>query len=159
MLLLARKELCDLLETLDRFGLQLSIGAQTALRAAAALGMLGIAIRARRSAPESLDRTILALGLLFLTLFNPRSESVSYVALTPAFGLGAAAMLIRDARSPLGWGLLAAGVALGVPWNRTIDSWLKPALALAYLLLIASSAIRGRGAPWFDRRATPGAAA
>jgi hypothetical protein len=81
-------------------------------------------------------------------LFNPRCESVSYVALTPAVGLSAGLLLARTLQTKLGWLFLAIGVVLGVPNHGGIDAWLKPSLSLLYFTLIAVYVVWRRPAQW-----------
>jgi len=133
--------LADISTLLDALQIRLAVGGQLLLRALAAVTMLAIAIRARNVNQSSLSFMALALGLLYLTLFNPRCESVSYVALTPAIGVSAGLAITRESYAKLGWLLLAAGVALGVPWGKGFDPWLKPAIALFYFVLIAGAVL------------------
>lgn len=140
--------LADISTLLDAVGLPLNVICQLMLRVVAALATLAIAIRARILDQWSTSFVLLTLSLVYLTLFNPRSESVSYVALTPAIGLSAGILLSRSSLAALGWLLLVAGVALGVPWGRSIDPWLKPAIALIYFALIASAVVWRYRAQW-----------
>jgi hypothetical protein len=140
--------LADISTLLDAVGLPLNVLGQLVLRALAALATLAIAIRARNLDQWSTSFVLLILSLVYLTLFNPRSESVSYVALTPGIGLSAGLLLSRYSLATIGWLLLLAGVALGVPWGRSIDAWLKPAIALIYFVLIAGAIVWRCRAQW-----------
>jgi hypothetical protein len=104
------------------------------IRGIAALGALALALYARRLAAPIQVTTLLVLGLTYLTVFSPRTESVSYVALTPMLGLSASLLLARDRRCPAGWLLFFAALALGVAWGRGVDPWLKPLLGLVFVL-------------------------
>jgi hypothetical protein len=140
--------LADISTLLDAMKIQLTVGGQLVLRAVAAVATLAVAIRAKKANQSSASFIALALGLLYLTLFDPRCESVSYVALTPAFGLAAGLALERDPHAKLGLLLLVAGIALGVPWGKGIDPWFKPAMALLFFLLIAGAVVRGYCPAW-----------
>ena len=84
----------------------MNVLSQLVLRILAALVTLAIAIRARNLDQWSTSFVLLILGSVYLTLFNPRSESVSYVALTPGIGLSAGLLLSRYPYATLGWLLL-----------------------------------------------------
>jgi alpha-1,2-mannosyltransferase len=140
--------LADISTLLDAVGLPFNELDQLALRTVAALATLVIVIWAQNLDRWSTNFVLLTLSLIYLTLFNPRTESVSYVALTPAIGLSAGLQLSCYSRETLGWLLLVAGVALGVSWSQPIDPWLKPAIALIYFVLIGCVIICRCRAQW-----------
>ncbi len=144
----------DISTLLDAVGLRLNILSQFVLRILAALATLSVAIRAKKLDQWNASFVLLILSLVYLTLFNPRCESVSYVALTPGIGLCAGLQLSRNWHAPLGWLLLVGGVALGVQWGRTIDGWLKPAIALGYFILIIGAVAWRCRAQWLGTGAT-----
>ncbi len=140
--------LADLSTMLDALGTHLSIMGQFLIRASAALIMLGIAMRARAVNFPSVSFVVSALGLTYLTVFNPRNEADSFVAIAPIVGISAGLLLAGNLRAISGWFLLAAAVALGVRWGRSIDAWLKPGLALTYFGFVAAAVIWRRHVPW-----------
>jgi alpha-1,2-mannosyltransferase len=126
--------LADVATFLEARGIAVPPAGIFIIRALAAACALFVAWRARFLARPWHVCTVLALSLTYLTLFNPRTESDAYVALTPMFGLSAGLMLAHNTRSIPGWAVLGAGLALGIAWNVHIDAWLKPLLALIYIL-------------------------
>lgn len=140
--------LSEFFTLLDAIHLHLDVLTQAVLRGVVAFIFAGLAIRARNSNVSSICSVVLALGLIYLTLFNPRNESDSYVALIPAVGISAGLSLSNDWRGRLGWVLLGIGLALGIPWAHTIDAWLKPALATIYLAVTAGPVILRRQVSW-----------
>ncbi|MFO1059043.1 MAG: glycosyltransferase family 87 protein [Dongiaceae bacterium] len=148
----------DIAALLHVAGLTLSAPAQLALRIVAAVATLVLAWHARRRPAGGGALALAALTLVYLTLFNPRIESQTYVALAPALGVGAGMLLARLPASAWGWLLAAGGIALGIVWGDAIDCWLKPLLATAYLGVLAA-AVLCEAVPLLPRRSTPERAA
>jgi hypothetical protein len=124
--------LADISTLVAALGIEISQPGQLAIRVLGAGLALVLGYRARCLSPTTNVCAVLALGLIYLTLFNPRTESDTYVALSSMIGLSAALVLVRKRSSVLGWALLCSALALGIPWRRQIDPWFKPALALMY---------------------------
>jgi hypothetical protein len=131
----------DFAALLHAAGLILGQPAQLAVRVVAALAALALAWHARSRGPAGGALALAALSLLYLTLFNPRIESQTYVALVPVLGVGAGLLATLNPASPWGWLLAAGGIALGIVWGDAVDSWLKPLLATAYLAVLAGAVL------------------
>jgi hypothetical protein len=109
------------------------------IRLAVALGTLWLAWRVR----ETGDRKAFALALLtlsglFITLFGPRNENVSYLAVTPAISAVAFLMILRNAADLRGWVLIAACQALGYVVSVPIDVVTKPAIMVVIYIWFAA---------------------
>lgn len=123
---------------LAALGLPLGGWASLVPRAIAALAALAMAARMLPRWPE--DRRALCLlwlGLLWLVLFNPRTESGSYVLLA-ALLAWLAGWAWHERRGGEAGFLLLLGALLGVenygdPLLRATDLWFKPALTLLSL--------------------------
>ena len=92
---------------------------------------------------------LLGLSAAYLMLFNPRTETNSYVILSPAIAVMAARLLLVEGRR-VGWLLVGLAVALGNAsygdpiWPLT-KLWLKPTVALTFAgFLIYDCACRRR---------------
>jgi hypothetical protein len=84
--------------------------------------------------------TLAALSAIYLMLFNPRTETCSYVLLGPFLATAALACFRIEARHWLGWTLALAALgcacdAVPVVHNWT-DRWLKPLIALLFLPVV-----------------------
>lgn len=121
-------------------GLWIAPELQLALRMLAAAGM-GLLIRrfSRRLPPDRAAYYLYALSMLYLLLFNPRTENNSYAMLGPA--LGVALFEAAQARGSSARAVVLALVGLGAlgsyelgrllhPGARPI--WLAPAMALVF---------------------------
>lgn len=104
---------------------------------------------ARRLRQPDYAIALLGLSATYLMLFNPRTESNSYVILSPAIAVMAARLLLVEGRR-VGWLLVGLAVALGNAsygdpiWPLT-KLWLKPAVALIFAgFLIYDCACRRR---------------
>jgi alpha-1,2-mannosyltransferase len=124
--------LADISTLLAALGIPIGQTGQLAIRAVGAGLALYLGYRARNLSRVENICAVLALSLIYLTLLNPRTEFDAYVALSSVIGISAGAVLSRTRSSVLGWALLGAALALGIPWGKQIDPWLKPALALLY---------------------------
>jgi hypothetical protein len=116
------------------FGLVVPQNAATVIRAIAALGTLGLALRiARTGSKPALGLGILLLTGCYVTLFGPRNEYLSFYLLTmPLAGL-ALLMLVRDVQDYRGWLLVAAALVLGFywGWDIAVDRVMKPIIVIA----------------------------
>jgi alpha-1,2-mannosyltransferase len=94
--------------------------------------------------------TLLGLSAGYLMLFNPRTETNSYVILAPAMAVLAARLLAVES-SRVGWMLAALALALGNAgmgnpiWPLT-RLWLKPVVALAFVGWMVHRILRRRPA-------------
>jgi alpha-1,2-mannosyltransferase len=127
--------LADIATLLNAFGFTIGLAGLFVIRAFAAAATLFVAWRGKVLLSRSWSVcTALALSLTYLTLFNPRTESDAYVALTPMFGLCAGLLIAKKPGSALGWLLFGAAFAVGIPWGTSTDPWLKPMLGLTFIL-------------------------
>jgi alpha-1,2-mannosyltransferase len=79
---------------LGLLGIGVSESTQTAIRAGAGFGALALTWAARRrSAPARAAEYLLAISVLYILLFNPRTENNTYAMLGPLIGLSLAAAL------------------------------------------------------------------
>jgi hypothetical protein len=129
---------------LSLMGVTVPETAQTMIRVAAGLGTLVLCWLAQRSQRQvRAVEYLLAFTVIYILLFNPRSENNTYAMLGPVIGLFAAPW-IGNNRHRLAVGvmslmlfLLAAGdelVRALTPPGEHI--WLKPSLALIFLLYL-----------------------
>jgi len=94
-----------------------------------------------------------ALSADYLMLFNPRTETCSYVFLGPFVASAAVWCLGQPGRKWVGWCLVFAAIGLacdGFPKIEThaftisvhdmTDRWLKPLIALVFLPVLAGAA-------------------
>jgi hypothetical protein len=114
---------------------------KTAARVVFALGFFGFGIVAvRRFDRAAAVWLIGALSADYLMLFNPRTETCSYVFLGPFLASGALMCLRNPGRRALGWALAlgALGCACdAIPHlGHLTDRWLKPLIALLFLLVL-----------------------
>lgn len=123
---------------LERFGLDLSAPALLALRAVAALLTLVLAlVAARRMPPPECAVAVLALGMAYLMLCNPRTELGNYMGMAAVIGLF---MVHVPPRPWLGAVILAMGTQAYGNWIfRPTDVWLKPALCLGFAAWLAAT--------------------
>lgn len=129
----------DFQTMLDSAGIVVPPQPATAIRFAAALGTLALAWRlSQAGGPRALPVAILLLAGCYITLFGPRNEFTSFMVVTPAMTMLAFMMLGR--MDPRGWVLVAAVIALGVPWEFHYGRWVKPLIVtLTYIWLIRLS--------------------
>jgi len=114
-----------------------------------ALGTLGLSWRARRIDAVSASFWIVALSSTYLMLFNPRTESNSYVILATAVLPFLAEALLRGKGA---W-LIALLIALGCdsysspihPWTHL---WLKALLGLVFLGWLTIRLVRRQSLQW-----------
>lgn len=116
------------------------------VRAAAAVGVLGLCLAARRRfGGVRLAVYVLGVASAYLMLFNPRTENNSYIILAPAIAVPAAWALVHDGRGRAGWILAGVCVLLGLA--RTLangtNAWLQPLCALVFLVYLAAWELNG----------------
>jgi hypothetical protein len=128
---------------------------KTAARIVAALGYFGLGALAVRRLPVALAAwTVGALAADYLMLFNPRTETCSYVFLGPF--LASAALFLGSNSAPK-WLARALGVgAIGLACDAfprlgplsvhdLTDRWFKPLIALLFLPVMVWLVVRFRG--------------
>lgn len=148
----------DLRGLLDTgFGVVLPAPVLTALRAAAGLAVLALALwTRRRRGPEASAPALYALAACYLMLFNPKTEDPTYVVLGPAVGLALVAAW-EAGRPRLEQALLAAfplpiALAYELFGGRRVY-WFRPALAAAFTayvvwrVVVDARPVRGERAP------------
>lgn len=148
----------DLAGLLRVLGWHLDPGVWFVLRVTAGAAILAAWwIGSRRLEGPHRVLTLLGLSAGYLMIFNPRTESNSYVILAPAIAVLAARFLAVES-SRVGWVLAALALALGNAgmgnpiWPLT-KLWLKPVVALVFLGWIFHRIVRRR--PAADARALP----
>jgi hypothetical protein len=150
----------DFTTLLRAFGIVLPGAASLVIRLAAALGTLWLAWNVQRSG----DRKAFALALLllaglYITLFGPRNENVSFLVLTPAITALAFALLRRDPGDWRGWLLILACQALGFVVALPVDAVTKPAITAAIYVWAAFLMTRAQRWCGLFEAPQPGAAA
>lgn len=109
-----------------------------AIRLIVALGTLWLAWRVRRTNDQkAFALSLLMLSGLYIALFGPRNETVSYLVATPAITAVAFLMLMRNAADLRGWLLIVACQALGYVVDLPVDVVTKPAITLAVYVWVA----------------------
>ena len=114
------------------------------VRAGAAVGALAIGARIRRHATEPLASVrIVALAAGYLMLFNPRTQSNSYVIAAAFAALLAAAYLVarRTADAYAMALIVVVGWSVNSHWLRPAEHWLKPLACLAFCAHLVREAL------------------
>ena len=81
---------------------------------------------------------LLALSTTYLMLFNPMTEENSYVIVLPVMSYYALRLLLIEGQRFLGWGLVLAGLSIGIlpePLRRVIPDfglWWRPIIMLLF---------------------------
>lgn len=122
----------------------------TAVRAFAALAALLLAwISVRRYDAARGAFLCILWSVLYLLLFNPRTESNSYVLLAPFLGvlIANATLAPRESRRCLWWLVAFAATLTCENWgalHHWTDHWLKPVATLAFTAWLLRDVIEGR---------------
>jgi alpha-1,2-mannosyltransferase len=145
----------DLPALLSRVQIALPDKGWTGLRLLFALGFLGLgAIAVRRLVRLESAWAVGALSTIYLMLFNPRTETCSYVFLAPFVAALALIYLHRGDRKWLGYALCFGSLCLAcdaIPVvHYATDRWLKPLVAVLFLPVVIEFI--------FGRRSTSGQA-
>lgn len=138
---------CDLEGIVYPLGITLPDKAMDAVRVLAALVTLLLALRAVRSYHAVRGAFVcLLLATLYLMLFNPRTETNSYVMLAPFVGVFVAAAAHRDESERRFWWLLVFSLILTVdnlgPLHNLAQPWLKPAATLVFTAFLVRDLLR-----------------
>jgi hypothetical protein len=127
----------DLRGILAALGVDVPLVVLTAVRLAAAPAMLALAWLARRRWGEPMGALyMLAAAGVYLTLFNPRCEGLTYAVLSPAIGLVLVAAAPPGARSRWVLVVLAVVVAIAQVFTGGPSSWLRPCAAVMFLAVL-----------------------
>jgi alpha-1,2-mannosyltransferase len=121
----------------------------TALRVGSALAFLGLgAIATRRLARPEAAWAVGALSTTYLMLFNPRTETCSYVFLAPFVAALALVYLHQKERAWLGYALGFAALSFAcdaIPvLHYATDRWLKPLVALLFVPVLIEFILAAR---------------
>jgi hypothetical protein len=126
----------DLAAVLEHYGIDVPFVVMMAVRTAAALATLALALAARtRLGPPQAAFMAFALAAFYLLLFNPRQEGVGYVGLALVCAPLAVRAWHAEREQGLGLALMAACVGMGAtgltPLTlRLLSPWAKPLLAI-----------------------------
>lgn len=140
---------CDVQGICRTFGWLPPQAPMTAVRALAALVALLLAwISVRRYDAARGAFLCILWSVLYLLLFNPRTESNSYVLLSPFLGvlIANSALAPRESRHLL-WLVVFAATLTCENWgalHHWTDHWLKPVAALAFTAWLMRDVLQGR---------------
>jgi hypothetical protein len=117
------------------------------VRAVFAFVTLGLAWRVKKIYPAALAPILAtALSAAYLMAFNPRTETVSYIILSPYVALFAAILFREKALTSLVWILVFLCIGFGSDCYGDIYKftriWFKPLLALVFFFILAMWAFR-----------------
>ncbi len=84
------------------------------------------------------------LSGLYITLFGPRNENVSYLAVTPGISAVAFLMVVRNGADWRGWALIVACQLLGYVVSVPVDVVTKPAIIIVIYAWMAALMIQPR---------------
>jgi hypothetical protein len=141
---------CDFAGMLRTFGWTPGQDIQWIVRLIAAFGALGLAWRAtRRSDPLRASLSVLLIGAIYLMLFNPRTETNSYVILAAFTALAGAYELVihqsaRRAFAYIGLAIVWGSENYGWPIFPLTNLWLKALCTLVLLAWLAPSIFKAR---------------
>lgn len=145
-------DFCDVAGMFRTFGIVLPDGVWFLVRGVAALGTLGLCwLALRRRSWVGAQLFIYTFAVVYLVLFNPRTEANSYILIAPAVALFAVRLL------PVGlstfaakgfWVLATYAVVLGCDSYGMIhhwtNLWLKALVTCGFLGWLAWEVLRGR---------------
>jgi hypothetical protein len=136
---------CDLRGLLSTLKLQISQKTYLAMQLAAALASLLVCwLPTRRWTEPWRSALLLCITAIYLMLFNPRTESNSYVILSPAVGLAAGLLSLDPKRAPAAWTMIAISFCLwsdGWAYHWT-HLWLKQLACILFLFLLIREVFR-----------------
>lgn len=139
--LITEHRFADFQGIMRTFGVELPYNLVLGIRFVAALVTLGIWLIATRRFDEPLRAIwLLALTTIYLMLFNPMTESNSYVILAPALSIWALILLTTSRYQTHGWCLVGCILSIGllkeplrpVFGNKFALIW-NPTMALVFL--------------------------
>ncbi|WP_029076093.1 glycosyltransferase family 87 protein [Kaistia adipata] len=129
----------DLTGLLNALGISLSDRVLTGIRLVFALLSLGLAFVALRRTGRDAPFHILAIAVVYLMLFNPRTESNTYVMFGCVVAIYAAVLWHRERRAAESWFMVGLSVAfvVAIATYPYTTLWLKPLLCLAFIPFLA----------------------
>jgi len=144
----------DLSGLLSRMALEIPGPALNVARCLAAGGTLTVALLARRRRPEPFASTIiLAIAMAYLLLFNPRTQSNSYVLAAP---LATFFMLSSPLRGRAIFGSILLAWSCNLYLRDVTALWLKPLACILFFASVAHMVARNnRSEPAVDVQQAP----
>lgn len=141
----------DLVGLLYTLGLNPPLMFWWALRGLAAIGTLALCLLARKGFGTD-DRGRLAtlvytltLAILYIIIFNPRTEGPTYAILAVPVGFFAARELMVPIRA---WGIMLAALAILLGISHELvgpaNPWVRPALAIVFAVYVVSHVVTRR---------------
>ena len=152
-----KPDFCDIQGLLLVLGIHLPVLVLTAVRAISALGTLWLAMLAvRRYDPARGAFVCLLLSAWYLLLFNPRTETNSYVLLAPFVGVLVAAAVFHAGAAVRFAGMAGFTLILSCenwgPLHHLTNLWLKAAAALVFGGFLIGDIIRNSDPLWLERK-------
>ena len=137
----------DIAAMFRTFGFDLPDKQWFPVRAVFAFVTLGLAWRLKKIYPAALAPFLVtALSAAYLMVFNPRTEAVSYIILSPYVALFATILFREKAVTPVAWILVFLCIGLGSDCYGDIYKltriWFKPLLALVFFVILGMWAFR-----------------
>jgi len=137
----------DIAAMFRTFGFDLPDKQWFPVRAAFAFVTLGLAWRLKKIHPDIVAPFfIMALSAAYLMVFNPRTETVSYIIVSPYVALFAALLIRGKAITPIVWILIFLCVGFGSDCYgdiyRFTRIWFKPLLASVFFVILGLWAFR-----------------
>jgi len=131
----------DIAAMFRTFGFDLPDKQWFPVRAAFALITLALAWRLKKIYPAAIAPFLVtALSAAYLMVFNPRTEAVSYIILSPFVALFAAMLLRQKIMTPVVWILVFICIGLGSDCYGDIYKltriWFKPLLASVFFVIL-----------------------
>lgn len=132
----------------DASGAARMLGVLTLVRAMAAVVALGLSLMiARRFRDPARAVYVLALGVMYIMVFNPRTEGVTYAMLGPVAALFATREVMRK-NWPVAIPLVV--FCLLLQFSRVVtngaNNWVRPVTTLLFAGYVCSHVVRGRPA-------------
>ena len=138
----------DLINLLWSVGVTLPDRAWTVIRVVGALGALWLAILAQRRFERWVSLVyVLAISILYIMLFNPRTEGPTHAMMGMVLGVfGARELIARP--GVLAWTFVVACVLMGEAHElvRPNNPWTQPLLDLWFAAYLIWHIVRGRAA-------------
>ncbi|MFY8267840.1 MAG: glycosyltransferase family 87 protein [Terrimicrobiaceae bacterium] len=145
-----RHSWCDLAGMLRSFGWEPGQDVMWGVRAVAAVGALVLALRAAaRPDPLRAALSVFLVGAIYLMLFNPRTETNSYVIIAAFIALAGAYELVlhrsrRHAAVFIGLALVWGTENFGWPIFPLTNLWLKALCTVGLMVWLAPSLLKAR---------------
>lgn len=138
----------------DASGAARMLGVLTLVRAFAAAVALGLSLLiARRFRDPARAVYVLAVGVIYIMVFNPRTEGVTYAMLGPVAALFAAAAILRkDWRSAIPLITFCLLLQFSRVVTNGANNWVRPVSTLVFAAYVCSHVVRGRPALGADNR-------